>query len=162
MRNNLFAVPVVWYANSTTIRTNMVLLNWNLWRIVLEVTTPCKTNVHIDWVAIAIHLPDTRNRECLPLRVIEVGTEEICWTLICILNPIELPASIKGKIVSRLLHIILCSTQILIWSKGKEVCMRCKTIDSIHLKVMPFGESRLNSGVLCMNTRHRHAHQQSR
>ena len=162
MSNNLFTIPVVWYADSTTIRANMVLLNWNLWRIVLEVTTPCKTNVNINRVAITIHLPDTRNRECLPLRVIEIGTEEICWTLISILNPIKLPVSIKGKIVSRLLLIILCSTQIFIWSKGKEVCMRCKTIDSIHLKVMPLGESWLNSGFLCMETRHRHAHQQSR
>ena len=162
MSNNLFVVPVIWYADSTTVRAYVIFLDRNLRRVILKVTTPCKTNVNINRVAITIHLPDTRNRECLPLRVIEIGTEEICWTLISILNPIELPIPIKGKIVSRLLLIILCSTQILIWSKSKEVCMRFKTIDSIHLKVMPLGESWLNNGFLCMETRHRHAHQQSR
>ena len=162
MSNNLLTVPVVWYADSTTIRTNMVLLNWNLWRIILEVITPCKANVHIDRITIAIHLPDARNREVLPLGIIVISTKEIRWALISILNPVELPVSIEGKVISRLLHIKLCSTHIFSRCEGKEVSMRCKTVDGIHLKVMPFCESRLHIGRLCMNSRHRHSHQQSR
>ena len=159
MSNNLFAIPVVWYADSTTVRAYVIFLDRNLRRVILEVTTPCKTDVHIDRVAITIHLPDARNREGLPLRIVEICTKEVCWTLISILNPIEFPVSIEGKKVRRVLPIELCSTHIFRRCESKKIRMRCKTIDSIYLKVMPLGESwRLNS-ILRTNTNNRHTHQ---
>ena len=120
MGNDLLTRPIGRNSNRATVRPHMVVLDGHLWRIVLEMTAPRKSHIHIFRVAIAVQFPDTRHRHVHPVLRIIVHTEEIRWPLIGMFHPEEAPSTVQRQTISL-----------------RERCMHRITVDLIDLQVVP-------------------------
>ena len=83
----------------------MILLNGCVRGIVGVLATPGITYIDIERVTVAVELPDGWYLHFVPSKVVEVGAEEVCWTGIGILYPVELPGSVQAHVAFRLCHI---------------------------------------------------------
>ena len=143
MGYNLAAVPRVGYAYGASVRAHVVVLGRHLWGIVLEVSAPCETDVHVFGVAVAVKLPDARNRHCLPRRVVERSAEEVGRTLVGVLHPVEFPLALNREKVGRRLAVALQGSVAVLVSEERR--MRRETVYVVHRHIVPLGEGRLNS-----------------
>ena len=107
MGNHLSAVPAVGDTYLAAIAAHMIVFHGDghhpltflvvvlAWHV--EMSAPGETYVHIDRVAVAVHFPDARYGEVFPLRVVEVGAEEVGGSLVGILHPVKPPVAVQGK-----------------------------------------------------------------
>ena len=158
MGYHLLTVPVGRNVYLSTVRAHMIVLDWHGRRLLIEMSAPGKAYVHILRLTIAVEFPDARNRNRAPMRVIEVGKIEICWALVGILHPLELPYSVKRKEI--LTHRLVYTGKIaalyhsaflihhVVKGIGEEGCVKRQTVDFVHLQVVPLGESGLLNGCL--------------
>ena len=79
----------------------MVVLHGHFRRIVLEVSAPCESYVHVFRVAVSVDLPDAGHLHGVPLRVVVSFLEEVGRTLVGISHPVESPVALYGEIVCR-------------------------------------------------------------
>ena len=60
-----------------------------------EMTAPGVADIQIHGIAKAVQFPDSWHGHLAPLGVVVVGTEEICWSVRCVLHPVELPVTMQ-------------------------------------------------------------------
>ena len=158
MGYNLLAIPVGRDVDDATVRTNMVVLGRNSWWLLIEMTAPAEAYIHIFRITESIHLPVAWNIHGLPFGIIKIFLVEVGRTLVGISHPVELPGSVERKeiLALRLVHVqdilahdftILLRNPV-ICRIGEEIGVQRKTIDGIHLKVVPFSVSWLLDGRL--------------
>ena len=150
---HLLAIPTGRNINDAAIRAHMVILGRNCRWLLVEVPTPRKTHVDIFRLSIAQHFPVARHLYILPLGVIEIFLEEVGRTLVGILYPVEFPCAIEREIRLTFGHVHvqdvsavqvpICLIDPIFHRIAKEVGVQRKTIDGIHLKVVPLGVGRL-------------------
>ena len=158
MSYNLLAIPVGRDVDDTAVRTYMVILGRNSWWLLVEMSAPAKAYVHIFRITESVHLPDARQIHGLPFGIIKIFLVEVGRTLVSISHPVELPGSVERKkiLALRLVHVqdILAHNLTVflrnpvICQIGEEIGVQRKTIDGIHLKVVPFCVSWLLDGRL--------------
>ena len=78
----------------------MVVLCRHHRRIVLEVSAPSESYVHVFGVAEAVQLPDARHAHVFPRCVVIVGAEEVGRTLVGVLHPLEAPVALDREEVA--------------------------------------------------------------
>ena len=146
--DDTLTIPVGRDVDDAAIRTHMIILDWNSRRLLIEMTTPSEAHVYILRIAVAQHFPVAWHLDVVPLRVIEVCLVEVGRTLIGVSYPLELPCTVERQIVHALLlvKILSTSTSEVIWVVSEVHGVQRQTIDFIHLKVVPFCESRLLAG----------------
>ena len=103
MGNNLVSHPRLRNVDCSPIGTHMIILDGHLGRIVPEMATPGKTDVHILRVTKAVEFPHGWGEHSTPIRVIEVDKIEVRRSLVGMLNPTEAPLSIYREEPIRLL-----------------------------------------------------------
>ena len=91
----LLAIPVGRNVDDTAVGTYMVILGRNSWWLLVEMSTPCKTNIYILRITESVHLPVAWNIHGLPFGVIKIFLVEVGRTLVCISHPVELPGSVE-------------------------------------------------------------------
>ena len=158
MSYNLLAIPVGRDVDDTAVGTYMVILGRNSWWLLVEMSTPCKTNIYILRIAESVHLPVAWNIHGLPFGIIKIFLVEVGRTLVCISHPVELPGSVERKeiLAFRLVHVQdILAHDLTVFLRnpvicriGEEIGVQRKTIDGIHLKVVPFCVSWLLDGRL--------------
>ena len=94
MSYNLLAIPVGRDVNDATVGTYMVILGRNSWWLLVEMSTPAETYVHIFRITESVHLPDARQIHGLPFGIIKIFLVEVSRTLVGISHPVELPGSV--------------------------------------------------------------------
>ena len=67
MSNHLLAIPAGRDVYLSTIRTHMIVLDRHGWWLLIEVSAPGKTNVHIFGLTIAVEFPVAWNWHRAPL-----------------------------------------------------------------------------------------------
>ena len=64
---DLIALPICRNTECLTIRSHMVVLVLNEWRVCGPIMTPCVLIVHIDSLTVSVHFPVSWYRHCTPL-----------------------------------------------------------------------------------------------
>ena len=158
MSDNLLAIPVGRDVDNTAVRTYMVVLGRNCWWLLVKMSTPAEAYVHIFRITESVHLPDTWQIHGLPFGIIKIFLVEVGRTLVGISHPVELPGSVKRKeiLALRLVHVQdILAHDLTVFLRnpvicriGEEIGVQRKTIDGIHLKVVPFCVSWLLDSLL--------------
>ena len=141
MSDNLFAFPCGGQRDSSAIAAHVVVFYGHLWRVVLEMSAPCKAHVEVNGVAIAVQFPVAGYGHVAPSRVVKVGFVKACGTLVGIFHPIKFPIAMQRQVVFRafgVAHLRLLSV-----FKGEEVGVHGHPVQGVHLQAVPFGERRL-------------------
>ncbi|MPM33722.1 hypothetical protein SDC9_80300 [bioreactor metagenome] len=99
MSKYLFAFPIGRQYNLFSIRTHVIVFRRYLRWVVPELVTPGITYIHIDRITITIDLPQRRYLNMIPTLIIEISTEERCWPLFGMTNPVKLPQAVERHVV---------------------------------------------------------------
>ena len=118
--NHLFSLPVGRDRHRTTVGADMIVLNGNFRRIILEVSAPGEPHIHILRVTIAVQFPHTRDGHRRPPLLVVVQTVEIRGTLVGTFHPEEMPCAVDRQLVGL-----------------GETGVYWVAVDLIHLQVMP-------------------------
>ena len=148
VEENISADPLLWDVKGAAVRAHVVLLNRHIGRVVAEVATPSVADVYIDWVAIAVQLPHTWHLQVAPALVVIACCEEIGWTLVGILNPVESPSAVERKTVW-VVEVAICSCCLLGRAENLVRGVHWSSIDLIELGVTPLVEALCHKRSAC-------------
>ena len=93
--DNLLAVPAVGDIDGAAVAAHMVVFQWHLGRVVLEMSAPGEADVQVYRVAIAVEFPYSRHADGLPCRVVIAGFEEARRPLVGSFGKVKLPRSVQ-------------------------------------------------------------------
>ena len=149
MGHHLLALPVVGDIHHAPVTAHPVVFHRHLGRVVLEVSSPCESDVHVDGVAETIEFPHSRHGHASPSPVVEVLGKEVGGPLVGVLHTKEFPHTLERQVVARGFHVArhgLFGVAI-----GEEGGVDGEPVDVVHLHVVPFGESGhvVGQGSLC-------------
>ena len=103
--DDLLTIPVVRDLDNLAVAAHVVVFHRHIGRVVLEMSFPCKTDIHIDRVAEAVYFPDGWDLHRAPTLVVIVGLVEIGGTLVGVLYPFEVPVAMQGEEILRGIHV---------------------------------------------------------
>ena len=83
--------------DQTSVATYMVILGRDKRRVILKLIMPSVECISIEWLSIAIDLPDSRYGHCSPSLIVKGKTTKVPRTLIGITHPVETPLTIERK-----------------------------------------------------------------
>ena len=133
MCDDLLPSPRGRYIDLTSVATYMVILGRDKRRVILKLIMPSVERISIEWLSIAINLPDTRYRHCSPSLIVEGKTTKVSRTLIGITHPVETPLTIERKEMLTLM-LIHCLLPLL---ERKESRVHRQPVNGIHLWILP-------------------------
>jgi len=117
----------------------MVLLDGYVGRIVAEVVAPRISDVHIDRITVAVHLPHARYLDRIPRRVVVVHGVEVRGALVGILDPVEAPSAVERHAIGVVL-VAICALRGLGRVEDLVIGVHRGTVDLVYLRVVPLRE----------------------
>ena len=132
---HLAAFPSVGHLYHLAVAAHMVVFYRHLGRIVLEVSAPGETDVHINRVAETVQLPDARHRHHAPRCVVVRLLVEVGGPLIGIFHPVEFPVTLKRQITVAGRTLVFLGFFLVFISEERGV--HGETVHLVHLHVMP-------------------------
>ena len=133
MCDDLLPSPRGRYIDLTSVATDMVVLGRDKGRVILKLIMPSVERISIEWLSIAIDLPDTRYGHCPPSLIVKGKTTKVSRTLIGITHPVETPLTIERK---EMLTLILVR-RLLTLLERKESRVHRQPVNGIHLWILP-------------------------
>ena len=137
-RDYVLALPVRGNLDDPAVAAHMVVLHWNQGRIVPVLVPPGVAYVHVYRVAVAVELPDARNRNLVPEAVVVAGFEEIGRPVVGVPDPCELPFAVEAQEVRRLFG-LACEGRVPAFV-GEVGGVHRSSSEGIHFGVPPFVE----------------------
>ena len=138
VRNHLLAFPLGRHLDGAAVTAHMVVADGHLRRVVLEMAAPCKADVDVHRVAVAVQLPHARHGHCRPAAHVVVLAEEVGWALVGIGYPIKFPQAVERNKAGRVAPVVGCGKRLAF--VGKKVGVRRQAVHRVHLQVVPLGE----------------------
>ena len=99
----ILALPILRKFECAAIRACVVIDFADIRRLRVKLCFPRISYILVRGITIAIKLKQARHREILPIRIVVVGSEEVCRPLVVVLYEIKLPHAFHRKVVSRIL-----------------------------------------------------------
>ena len=118
----------------------MILHNRHKRWVIGKVSSPGVGCVDVEWVGEALCLPDRRNINLIPRRVIIAHCEKILCSLVGIFGKVESPLAVERETVG-VIRIAICTLGTLRRGENLERRVHRSTVDLVEFGVVPLLEA---------------------
>ena len=131
VQDDLLAFPLGRNGEILPVRTDVVVVGRRDGRLALIAAGPRIADIHVNGIAVAVQFPHGRDGHPAPERGHIVGAPEPFGPLVGAADPEEIPVARQGDAAGLV---------------GQEGAVHGKTVDGVHVGILPFGESLRKAG----------------